>query len=78
MIWFFERPGERLRITTVRDSATSEFVLIIHREPGVDQIERFATEAAFTIRIADLEAQLRDGEWNLGRTSLLEDVLKLN
>lgn len=72
MVWFFERRGERLRTTTMRDSATSEFVLIRHPEPGTDEIERFDTEAAFTMRIADLEAQLREDGWNLGHTSLLE------
>jgi len=78
MVWFFERPGERLRITTMRHSATSAFVLIRHPESGTVEIERFDTEAAFTMRIADLEAQLRDDGWNLSRTSVLADVRKLN
>jgi hypothetical protein len=63
MIWFFERGNKSLRVETRDDKATAEYVLVVPRPDGGQQIERFKETVAFRKRLEALETQLAAEHW---------------
>jgi len=61
--WFFKRDNESLRVETRYGRAIGEFVLVIHRPDGSQQVERFADAASFRVRLETLETQLNAEHW---------------
>jgi hypothetical protein len=47
MLWFFERDDQLLRLETLYDNDTSEFVAIVGWPDGREQAERFKEREAF-------------------------------
>jgi len=57
MIWFWTREHQRMRLETRYDNDTSEFVVVIQRDDGREESERFSDIAAFRQRLVALEQQ---------------------
>ena len=63
MLWFFKRDEDSLRLEARYDNDKSEFVAIIHRPDGSQQIERFTDIVVFQARLIALEQQLEKERW---------------
>ena len=78
MIWMFERePDETLRLETRYDNDTAEFVLIMHRPSGGQQVERFRDMVTFRERLEVVETQLAADRWSQQGPVFLHDGWKL-
>jgi hypothetical protein len=74
MLWMFERDNESLRLETRYDNDAAEFVLVMHRFDGSQQVERFKKESAFRGRLEALERQLDADDWrSVGSPVMLRD-----
>ena len=63
MVYLFERGAESLRLETLYDKATGEYVLITRLPNRSQQTERFTNAAAFQARLAAIEAGLHGERW---------------
>jgi hypothetical protein len=78
MIWFFARGSQSLRVETRYDNVTAEFLLVVPRQDGVGEIERFRDADAFRTRLEALQEQLQADHWTaVGQPVLLKDGWKL-
>ena len=78
MVWFFARGTQSLRVETRYDADTREYVLVLPRENGEEQVERFADVEAFRTRLEALEEQLQADHWTaVSPPMLLKDGWKL-
>jgi hypothetical protein len=74
MLWMFQRGDESLRLETRFDNETADYLLIIHRPDGTQEIERFKDALTFGNRLNALEKQLDMEHWNtIGSPVLLRD-----
>lgn len=69
MLWIYERSDRTLRVEARLDNANKEYLLVIRRIDGTEQVERFPDAASFHGRITHLEKQLDTGDWQT-RTTL--------
>jgi hypothetical protein len=70
----FERGGVCLRIETIRDARSGDFVLILHQADGTQLIDRFKTQRKFQKRLDDLERELLASRWtSMGSARLPDD-----
>jgi hypothetical protein len=65
VIWFYERPGQELRITTRFDNTTNEYVLSIEWPDRPPTTERYVNHLAFDRRVTRLQAELTSARWQL-------------
>jgi hypothetical protein len=77
MLWIYQRGSELLRVETRFDNETAEYVLIVYREDGTQQAERFKDPTSFQTRLETLEKQLDDERWQSDGVSLLRDGWKI-
>lgn len=70
-VLLLEQDEESLRLETRYDKATEEFMLILHRPDGSQQIERFTDTMIYRARFEVLEKQLRAEHWNAVRQPVL-------
>jgi len=77
MLWIYQRGPESLRVETRFDKDTDEYVLIVYREDGTQQAERFKDPASFRTRLEMLEKQLDRERWHSDGVRLLDDGWKI-
>lgn len=77
MVWLFERNNESLRLETRYDSDTAEFLLVLHKPSGEQQIEHFGDAMSFRRRLETLERQLEAEHWTQHGPTVLHDGWKL-
>jgi hypothetical protein len=63
VIWFFERSGEQMRVTTRFDNATQEYIVEIEWADRGNELERYADFATFDKRVQSLHVQLLESQW---------------
>ena len=63
MIWFYTRDEDSLRLETRYDNDTLEYVGIITRPDGTQDVRRFATVDTFREWLVALEEDLRVKQW---------------
>lgn len=65
MIWFYVREADALRLDTMYDSDTAEYVLRF-TDPSLGPIvERFPDRHTYHARLVTLEAELEAAAWRL-------------
>jgi hypothetical protein len=64
MLWFFERSDQKIELETRFDNAAAEYVLIVRRPDGREQVERFADASSFRTRLVALEQGLETEHWH--------------
>jgi hypothetical protein len=62
-VLFFKRHDESLRLETRYDKGNGEFLLVVHRPEGNQQVERFTDAVTFQARLEALETQLAAEHW---------------
>jgi hypothetical protein len=62
MIWFFERQGKYVRCET-RKTADGAYELVITRENGAEEVERFDDSAKLAKRQVEIEQSLTADGW---------------
>jgi hypothetical protein len=77
MLWIYQRGPETLRVETRFDNDTNEYVVIVYREDGTQQAERFKEPASFRTRLEMLEKQLDRERWHSDGVRLLDDGWKI-
>jgi hypothetical protein len=78
MLLIYERsPQQTLWVETRFDADTREYVLIIRRPDATEQVERFRDQTSFRRRLAALEHQLEDEQWQNRSATALPDAWKL-
>jgi hypothetical protein len=63
VIWFFERSGEKMRVTTRFDNATREYVVEIESADRGNELERYTDFGAFDKRVQALHVELLESQW---------------
>jgi hypothetical protein len=77
MLWVFERDKQTLWVETRFDDATKEYMLIVRRLDGTEQVERFKDSISFQVRIDSLREQLEAERWTSDTAISLRDGWKL-
>lgn len=63
MLWFFRKDADALRVETLFDPETQEFVAVLHYADGTQEARRFKDGARFRDYLQELERQLAAGNW---------------
>jgi hypothetical protein len=63
MLWFFERDDESLKLETLYDNHTSEFVVIVRYPDGREQTERFTDGDTYGVWLEMFERNLEHQRW---------------
>ena len=71
MVWFYTRADAQLRIETVLDPGTKEYLLKTEWPGRPLVIERFPDAAAFDVRVLALERELHGDGWDLADKEVL-------
>ena len=73
MLWFFTRRNQALQIETRYDNNTAEYVGIIRRPGGDEEVRRFKDAGAYGDWLGDFETRLQKDRWRRGGVKILLD-----
>ena len=63
MIWLYERDNQSIRLDTKYDNDTNEYVVVVHRPDGPQQVERFSDAEACRQWLVTFENSLDAEHW---------------
>lgn len=79
MIWTYTRGRDVLRLETRYDNATSEYLLVVYRQDGTSEIQRFKKTVSFQRRLEAMAQRLAAENWqSTGAPVLLRDGWKIS